>query len=90
MNPKLSGGAKAFLAAGARAGGVVSDGPVVDGWGVHPFKGKRAHHWQRFVSCDGDVLRAACGLRATVSERVPLLGSGTYESCVRCERALMR
>jgi len=85
----------------ARQGGLISDGPVQDGWAVHPFFGsrkrgqQRAHHWTRGETLEIDGQKAtrvdtACGHWTCVTASVPLLGAGNYELCSRCERVLMK
>jgi len=84
----------------ARQGGLISDGPVQDGWAVHPFFGSKgrkqvAHHWARGETRQIDEQEAtrvetACGHWTCVTASVPLLGAGNYEMCTRCERVLMK
>lgn len=84
----------------ARSGGRVSDGPVKDGWAVHPFFGSKgpkqvAHHWtsgetREFDGNEATRVDAACGHWTVVTHGVPLLGAGNYEPCSKCERVLMK
>lgn len=82
----------------ARTGGTVSGGPVdadfYRGWGIHPFKGSKAHHW---VAGRPDwlpaealyTLQSACGMSTVATRQVQLLRAGSYEYCRRCENKLM-
>jgi hypothetical protein len=99
VNQNLSDGAKAFLEAGIRGGGVVSDGPVGDdftrGWALHPLNGGRAHWWQRngATLAHGQHVVAwlsACGIRDLTSDRAPMLGAGSYPMCKRCDAGLLK
>lgn len=87
-----------FLGPAARDGAIISGGPVPAdferGWGKHPFRGEKAHHWTADRTLIdpgiGYGLASACGLDTVATPQVPLLGAGTYEYCERCERVLMK
>jgi hypothetical protein len=87
----ISDDAKRRLEAGLRAGGVCSDGPVRDGWAVHPFKGSVAHLWAvQKVCASYAVVETACGLVTIVTDQVSLLGIGSYAPCRRCDAAALK
>lgn len=84
----------AFLDNIRRQGGLVSAGPVQDGWAHPPLsRGKMiAHHWAKTTEpnhAGAYGLRSACGLFTVATPRVPLLGAGNLPFCVRCENRLM-
>lgn len=92
--------AEEFSDAVRRSGGVITDGPVpadfTEGWCVHPFVGKKAHHWtaDRTVVLPEEPecysVLSACGLDTVVTRQVPLCAAGNFEFCSRCESRLMK
>ena len=95
MNPNISDGARAFLEAGIRGGGLVTDGPLpgdfAAGWAKHPFTGKLAHYWRvsKTVVPGGIGFHSECSLLTVATHSVPMLGPGNYPHCQRCDTSLL-
>lgn len=74
---------------------IITGGPVphgfVSGWAVHPLRGSMAHHWRVGQAAAGAVgIVSACGLHTIVTDQVPLLETGSFPLCGRCDEKLLR
>jgi hypothetical protein len=56
-------------------------------WGLHPFVGKKAHHWKVVRVFEGGAyLISDCGNDTAATTRVPLLNPGNWPKCKLCGR----
>ncbi|MDF3858096.1 hypothetical protein P3W70_07050 [Achromobacter denitrificans] len=66
--------------------------PIVrmQGWGILPFRGDKAHYFQRGSQTPegGRFVYSNCGMRGAETEQVPLLVPGNFPRCQRCVQSL--
>lgn len=66
--------------------------PVVSlkGWGLLPFRGNKAHYFQRGAESGegGRFVYSTCGLRGAETHQIPVLVPGNFPRCQRCAQSL--
>lgn len=70
-----------------------------DGWGSAPFRGDKAHYFEReevqlwfAAKCPQvtGIFNSLCGMRWFATDTVPLLNPGNFPHCKMCERSLAK
>ncbi len=66
--------------------------PVVrlKGWGLLPFRGNKAHYYQRGTESaeGGRFVYSTCGLSGAETHQIPVLIPGNFPRCQRCAQSL--